>query len=152
MAIIYKCAKLSFSDAEACQSCVIPSQCAHWRGNPFSPAVQSTAPPLAAKDADCHTSDIGHWFAMTPAGRIAVTPLNYRLAIQFSVQRSISKFPTIAGRFLWISWHINMLRRATRNNIFQASRHHLCISASHIVGNLGIFRLYKNLKNLCFVN
>ena len=28
-------------------------------------AVQSTAPPSAAGDADCHTSDIGHWFAMT---------------------------------------------------------------------------------------
>ena len=33
---------------------VIASQCAHWRGNPFSCTYGAT------KDADCHTSDIGH--------------------------------------------------------------------------------------------
>ena len=34
------------------KNAVIPSQCAHWRGN-------------LPNGGDCHTSDIGHWFAMT---------------------------------------------------------------------------------------
>ena len=37
---------------------VIPSQCAHWRGNPYPFG-------LCRENTDCHTSDIGHWFAMT---------------------------------------------------------------------------------------
>ena len=36
---------------------VIPSQCAHWRGN-----------LVEVPTKDCHTSDIGHWFAMTEGG------------------------------------------------------------------------------------
>ena len=35
---------------------VIPSQCAHWRGNPLG---------ISGTEGDCHTSDVGHWFAMT---------------------------------------------------------------------------------------
>ena len=45
---------------------VIASQCSHWRGNP--PDFQtSTLGNLGfyAYPGDCHTSDIGHWFAMT---------------------------------------------------------------------------------------
>ena len=38
---------------------VIPSQCAHWRGN--LPDFQS----FLVYPGDCHTSDLGHWFAMT---------------------------------------------------------------------------------------
>ena len=38
---------------------VIPSQCSHWRGNP-SPKYKRT---------DRHTSDVGHWFAMTERKR-----------------------------------------------------------------------------------
>ena len=41
---------------------VIASQCSHWRGNPFSCHVDY---PDISGNADCHTSDIGHWFAMT---------------------------------------------------------------------------------------
>ena len=39
---------------------VIASQCAHWRGNPFS--------SFTGGDADSHTSDVGHWFGMTGRG------------------------------------------------------------------------------------
>ena len=38
---------------------VIPSQCAHWRGNPFSlkmPEIRTFQ-----GNADCHTSDRSHW-------------------------------------------------------------------------------------------
>ena len=45
---------------------VIARQCAHCRGNP--PDFQtSTLGNLGfyAYPGDCHTSDIGHWFAMT---------------------------------------------------------------------------------------
>ena len=43
---------------------VIPSQCAHWRGNPFS-LKNATNLNISGWETDCHTSDIGHWFAMT---------------------------------------------------------------------------------------
>ena len=43
---------------------VIPSQCAHWRGNPFS-LKNATNMNISGWETDCHTSDIGHWFAMT---------------------------------------------------------------------------------------
>ena len=42
---------------------VIASQCAHWRGNPH-PLTHSND-ENAKRRTDCHTSDIGHWFAMT---------------------------------------------------------------------------------------
>ena len=41
------------------EKCVIASQCAHWRGN--LPDFQS----FLVYPGDCHTSDLGHWFAMT---------------------------------------------------------------------------------------
>ena len=48
---------------------VIASQSADWRGNPF-PLVQTIyrkSPGIRnIWGADCHTSDIGHWLAMTP--------------------------------------------------------------------------------------
>ncbi len=47
---------------------VIASQCAHWRGNPHPRRERfelKTYKYTAFKDTDCHTSDIGHWFAMT---------------------------------------------------------------------------------------
>ena len=36
--------------------------CAHWRGNPFFYQAEK-------ENTDCHTSDIGHWFAMTKTQR-----------------------------------------------------------------------------------
>ena len=48
------------------KSGVIPSQCSHWRGNP--PVIQTflfQKSTLYLCLGDCHTSDIGHWFAMT---------------------------------------------------------------------------------------
>ena len=68
-----------FSDCQ--KSGVIPSQCAHWRtpGWPLLP-LWGNSPPgnppvfrtfllkkwtLSLCLGDCHTSDIGHWFAMT---------------------------------------------------------------------------------------
>ena len=53
-----------FSDCQ--KSGVIPSQCAHWRGNP--PVFRTFLLKkwtLSLCLGDCHTSDIGHWFAMT---------------------------------------------------------------------------------------
>ena len=47
---------------------VIPSQCAHWRGNPFSGKnvpVKMSVNMQFSGNTDCHTSDVGHWFAMT---------------------------------------------------------------------------------------
>jgi hypothetical protein len=47
---------------------VIASQCAHWRGNPHPRREHFELKRYkytAFKDTDCHTSDIGHWFAMT---------------------------------------------------------------------------------------
>ena len=44
-------------------SYVIASQCAHWRGNPHPLTHQNVE--TAKRRTDCHTSDIGHWFAMT---------------------------------------------------------------------------------------
>ena len=45
---------------------VIASQCAHWRGNPpdFQTFIVKNTIDTG-KIGDCHTSDIGHWFAMT---------------------------------------------------------------------------------------
>ena len=37
---------------------VIPSQCSHWRGNPFPLRLyKPRGTESATKDADCHTSD-----------------------------------------------------------------------------------------------
>ena len=64
--IFYNKDKLSFSDAHTYHYCVIPSQCAHWRGNPFSCGAKHRAAfggrgcGLPHQPAD--------WFAMTPAG------------------------------------------------------------------------------------
>ena len=41
---------------------VIANQSADWCGNPSS---ENSLIQTASGDADCHTSDIGHWFAMT---------------------------------------------------------------------------------------
>jgi hypothetical protein len=41
---------------------VIASQCSHWRGNP---PAGGTLILRKLMGTDCHTSDIGHWFAMT---------------------------------------------------------------------------------------
>ena len=46
-----------------CRKPVIASQRARWRGNPFSLSMPEICTFYG--DADCHTSDIGHWFAMT---------------------------------------------------------------------------------------
>ena len=41
---------------------VIANQSADWCGNPSS---KNSLIQTASGDADCHTSDSGHWFAMT---------------------------------------------------------------------------------------
>ena len=52
-----------------------PKKCAAQRNPPVT--ALPCQPPLGkgaegTRDADCHTSDIGHWFAMTPFTRGAV--------------------------------------------------------------------------------
>ena len=43
---------------------VIASQSADWRGNPLR-KKRKTGRKRVKTFGDCHTSDIGHWFAMT---------------------------------------------------------------------------------------
>ena len=69
-------AKLSFSGPETFHCCVIPSQCAHWRGNPFSCGAKHRA-AFGGRGCGLPHQPAG-WFAMTPAGRMT-TPLNYPL-------------------------------------------------------------------------
>ena len=62
--IASQCAQESWYDCHR-QSLILQIRCAehHWRGNPH-PLTHSND-ENAKRRTDCHTSDIGHWFAMT---------------------------------------------------------------------------------------
>ena len=96
---------------------VIASQCAHWRGNPHPPAADYKFQSLPRR-TDCHTSDIGHWFAMPcffcpnnnlPAANAAggaVLRLDLRFYLQISfVSRAMtsSSFVGITKTFTLLS-------------------------------------------------
>ena len=58
-------------------SYVIASQCAQWRGNPHP--VTRPDDENAKRRTDCHTSDIGHWFAMTIFVMVRCNSPNFNL-------------------------------------------------------------------------
>ena len=47
---------------------VIPNQRARWCGN-----LHRHRDCITSKDGDCHTSDVGHWFAMTGKSGVGIS-------------------------------------------------------------------------------